>query len=236
MPGDPELWTRGHAEAASHGLGAALTLLHGVLGPGTLAGGISGHAVAPLEVARTAHRVWTGERYVDLPSHRRQEAGPVVLDGSGLTTLRWEPRQPDERPGTPAARDWERGWGTALAWVRLGHSRRLFGLATAHLGQRTSAGSPLLRRQLVQGSVADAVVEHLEIESALTAAGSAALTGAGLGHWHDRLTAVDRLLLRLLGAGGYTAAGPGRAAYASELLSDVYVRPRDGHAAVGGEL
>jgi hypothetical protein len=40
---------------------------------------------------------------------------------------------------------------------------------------------------------------------------------------HDRLTDVDRLLLRLLGASGFLADGPGRRAAVAELLSDTYV-------------
>ncbi|MEU1405094.1 hypothetical protein ABZ471_22515 [Streptomyces sp. NPDC005728] len=233
---DPELRKRGHDEAASNGLVVALTLLHGVLGPDTVAGGVRGHVIAPVAVARTARRVWTGERYADLTPSRSSEAGPVLLDGSGLTTLRWEPPQSAGRPHAAGPRDWDGWWGTALAWVRLGHSRQLFGLAAAHLGQRTFSGSPLLQQQMVKGTVADATVEHLEIESALVAVGSDALSGTGLRHWHDRLTEVDRMLLRLLGARGYAAAGPARAAYASELLCDVYVRPHGGYAAVGGEL
>ncbi|MFJ8004001.1 hypothetical protein [Streptomyces fagopyri] len=232
---DPKLHQRVHAEAASVGLVVALTLLHHALGPDTVAGGVHGHVIAPVEVARTARRVWTGERYANLAPSRSPGTAPVLLEGSGLTTLRWEPPPWARYPEAAEPPDGVGWWGTALAWLRLGHSRQLFSLATAHLGQRTFSGSPLLRQQMIKGTVADAAVEHLELESALAAAGSDPLPDAGLYHWHDRLTAVDGALLRLLGAYGYAATGPGRAAYASELLCDVYVRPRDSHTPGGDE-
>ena len=46
--------------------------------------------------------------------------------------------------------------------------------------------------------------------------------GTHLSELHAGITRVDRALLRLLGAAGFTSAGPAGAAYLSELLADAY--------------
>ncbi|MFD8550821.1 hypothetical protein ACFV08_04310 [Streptomyces fradiae] len=200
----------GHAAARSRGLVPALLLLHTGLGEGIAVRGARGWVVAPTRVTR---RLWSGEGYVGLPAQDAVEATPAVLDGLGLTVLHCR------RPGPVAAGPAYGAWLAALAWTRLGHSRHLLDLAVAHLGRRTFDGAPLLHRQLVQGTLADAVVAHLEAESALDGAAS---HRAALAEAHTRITAVDRELVRLFGAAGFTADGPGRSAHASELLADVY--------------
>jgi hypothetical protein len=46
-----------------------------------------------------------------------------------------------------------------------------------------------------------------------------------LNHLHSQLTSADRALVKLLGASGYLAGGPGQAAHVSELLAEAYCRP-----------
>jgi hypothetical protein len=78
----------------------------------------------------------------------------------------------------------------------------------------------LLDQQLVRGDLADAATAHEELAVLLEGAPP---DPADLPWLHRRLTRVDRLLLRLLGAGGFLAGGPGQRAAASELVSDAYV-------------
>ena len=49
------------------------------------------------------------------------------------------------------------------------------------------------------------------------------------GYVHARLTQADRTTLRLLGASGFLADGPGQVAYLSELLADAYLDAAEGH-------
>ncbi|MEV5981353.1 hypothetical protein [Streptomyces sp. NPDC052114] len=129
------------------------------------------------------------------------------LKGHGLSIV---------RPGADTA--WTERTD-AVVWLRLGLSRALLDACLAHLEQRTVQGAPLLHQQLVGGALADAVTEQTEAESVLLVPGQ---EPAVLGDLHRQITAVDRKLLRLLGAFGFTVDGPGRTALLSELIADVY--------------
>ncbi|WP_237773164.1 hypothetical protein [Streptomyces luteocolor] len=132
---------------------------------------------------------------------------PEPLRGDGLSLV---------RPGADTA------WAErtdAVVWLRLGLSRALLDACLTHLEQRTVQDAPLLRQQLVGGALADAATEQTEAESVLLVPGQ---EPAMLSDLHRRITAVDRRLLRLLGAFGFTAEGPGRTALLSELIADVY--------------
>ncbi|MEU6477899.1 hypothetical protein ABZ858_13570 [Streptomyces sp. NPDC047017] len=145
-----------------------------------------------------------------VPSQRlpgADDALPEPLRGCGLAIVR-DPAAPD--PAEPA---------DALVWLRLGLSRALLDACLTYLEQRTVHDAPLLHQQLVRGALADAVIEQTEVESVLMAPVHGP---AALGDLHRQITAVDRGLLRLLGAFGFTAEGPGRTALLSELIADVY--------------
>lgn len=133
------------------------------------------------------------------------------------------------RVGSPARPD--RGWATALAGLRLGLSYALLDQALAYLGARRVAGGPLLGQQLVKGDVADVVLAQLEIQAALDVVGPDLLSWPAAVDLHRQITGSDRRLLRLFGASGYLADGPGTTAYTSELLADVYIGPDPGAAA-----
>ncbi|TLQ47867.1 hypothetical protein [Streptomyces marianii] len=132
---------------------------------------------------------------------------PEPLRGCGLVIVR-DPSAP--QPAWPA---------DTLVRLRLGLSRALLDACLTYLGQRTVHGAPLLHQQLIGGALADAVTEQTEIESVLMAPSNGP---DALGDLHRQISTVDRGLLRLLGAFGFTAEGPGRTALLSELIADVY--------------
>ncbi|MFF1402162.1 hypothetical protein [Streptomyces sp. NPDC058294] len=125
-------------------------------------------------------------------------------------------------------------WGWAVAWLRLGMSERLRDACLAHLASRHTEGASLLMQQMVKGTLADVLLEHLEIEGVLDdlTAGRTGPLGPlrptddrHLAALQEQITRADRTLLRLLGAHGFTADGPGAGAHASELLADAYGPP-----------
>ncbi|MFI9360454.1 hypothetical protein ACIG5E_05265 [Kitasatospora sp. NPDC053057] len=224
-----EHWREARASARSDGLVPALTLLSRALSPGAPPCGPRGHAVVPRELL---------DEYGDLAEtvdSTRNTGGPSDAM-PGLAVLRptaTERTSPGPDPHT---------WGTGLAWLRLGHSERLREACVAYLAARKVEGTSLLLQQLVKGALADALIEQLEIGSVLDELAEEApdtegaegaeepdllspsrpLDARALARLQAQITEVDRALLRLLGAYGFTSEGPGRAAYASELLADVY--------------
>jgi hypothetical protein len=93
--------------------------------------------------------------------------------------------------------------------------------AVEHLTERTSEGTALLHRQLVQGAVADV---------ALALSDSAGLldlpkTRHRLWRVHLGLVAASRNLLKLFGGASFLADGPGSVLYLAELLGNVYLHP-----------
>ncbi|SCG76324.1 Acyl-CoA dehydrogenase, C-terminal domain [Micromonospora coxensis] len=107
----------------------------------------------------------------------------------------------------------------ATAWLRLGLSERLLDDCLGYLHGRTTGGEPLIGQQLVRGELAEIRMDHLEVAAVLD---DAPPSDAQLLDAHRRITGADRSLLRLLGASGFVADGPGRIAYVSELLADAY--------------
>lgn len=195
-----------HDTARREGPSAALSALYEAIGCDTPLRGPNGHALVPGWVRHDAADV------VTLPGMH----GLVVLRGSGAAA------DVADAPVGPAA------WGEALTWLRLGLSVRLSDEALAYLGSRTTAGSPLLGEQLVKGALADAVAFHLEVRSVLDAHVPGGVPLAVSADLNALVTEADRMLLPLLGASGFTAAGPGRVAYASELIVDMYFATAQG--------
>jgi len=109
--------------------------------------------------------------------------------------------------------------GRRLAAARLGLARRLLDAAVDHLSGRTGGGEPLIRKQLVMGTIADAVTEiELLRQYVLTLHGGAALADA-----HARLDAVGWEIARLFGASGYIADNETRALYVSALVANTWI-------------
>ncbi|WP_410590240.1 DUF2786 domain-containing protein [Amycolatopsis sp. lyj-23] len=188
-------WLRCHDTARAEGLAPALAVLHAALPAGASASGAGGVAVRPAGPADGDVLV---VRTAQLPG------GPVVLVRTG---------RPAGHPDPVLA--------TGAVWLRLGLSGALLDSGLAYLGGRRSGDTTLLRRQMVQGAVAEALTGQLEVRAFLTAH-EAGPPPAALAYLHRRLTETDRVLLRLLGAAGFTRGGAGEVADVSELLAGAY--------------
>ncbi|WP_344551174.1 hypothetical protein [Kitasatospora saccharophila] len=115
----------------------------------------------------------------------------------------------------------------ALLRLRLGLLQGLRDDCVAHLAERASGESTVLLQQLVKGQLAEALGHQLELAALLDATAPRELTGPVLRDLHSQVTAVGRVLLRLLGAHGFLADGPGATAHVSELLADVYLHAEE---------
>jgi hypothetical protein len=113
------------------------------------------------------------------------------------------------RPG-PESSDPE--LAARLAAARIGVSRRVLGGAIRRLEERTSGTVPLLRHQLVIGSVAD-IVTSIELARAMLGTPYAA---------HDMITELDWEITMLYGGAGYITDQPTRALYVSALVANVW--------------
>ncbi|MCS7484528.1 hypothetical protein ACFFQW_12265 [Umezawaea endophytica] len=91
--------------------------------------------------------------------------------------------------------------------------------ALEHLNSRTSVGTTLLDRQLVQASLADVAIEIRESE-ALRPHDAATRWRA-----HQGLVRAGRLLLTLLGASSFLVSGPGGDLHLAEVTGNVYLHP-----------
>ena len=206
--------------AREHGPVRALAALYDGTGVDVLHCGPGGHALAPLAVAHDATRLCLAGTVVDRDTAAETVLTPSALDGLDLIAIR-------ARATLGGPPRMCRRWALALAWLRLGLAQSLLSTCLGYLRARTVAGTPLVNQQLVKGTLADAVVEHSIVETVLAGADPDGLSGRALTDLHHQLTAADRMLLRLLGASGFVAAGPATVSYVSELFADVYVRGTD---------
>jgi hypothetical protein len=203
-------WQRLHDAAQLDDPYQALVTLHRSTGGEVLRCGPSGHSIAPEGITQRATRVRVGGSEVDRVTRAEEVCTPARLRRFGLVALR--------HAGVCASEP-DTEWTTGLAWLRAGLSERLLSACMTSLDSRWFGGSKLLNQQLVKGALADVAAELAEIRTLL--AGSAPdRTAVAL--VHRQLTGVDRMQLRLLGANGFAADGPGRWTYVSELLGDVY--------------
>jgi hypothetical protein len=177
-------------------------------GSGTVPFGPGGHAVVPAPLAESAEEAWFGGRVTVRDRTGESRVDAPLLAGEGLVGLRVA--------GPVPAGDWT-AWSADLARFRLAQSAALLGDCVRYLSDRLVGADRLLDQQLVRADLADAGTDLAELRALLTGPVAADLTGI-----HRRLTAVDRTLLRLLGASGFLADGPGRRAAVAELLADVY--------------
>jgi hypothetical protein len=216
-PGADE-WARCHRTARQDGLAAALTALRSAVLPGLLPCGPGGHAVVPQEIAAGSAKVWLDGVVVDRNVGAESTVDTVELPGGAVVLLRHE-----VLPGAAGGdRD---AWALGLVWLRLGLSEELRETAMRYLNGRRTGSSTLLQQQMVKSTVADGLIEHLEVRAVLTGAAPGDLPESSLNHLHEQVTRADRALVRLLGASGYLTGGPGQVAHLSELLAEAYVRP-----------
>lgn len=199
--------------ARTAGLVPALAMLCGEVLPGMLPCGPAGHAVVPAEIAAFVDQVWRdGAVSVRVDG---TETTLSTLAGGALTVVRHQPAAPIETIGNGTA------WELGLVWLRLGLSEGLLDTCTRYLGDRGVGDATLLQQQLVKGAIADVLIEHLEVRAVLTGTEP---TAATLTHLQEQITLADRTLLRLLGASGFLAGGPGEVAHLSEILAEAYNR------------
>ncbi|MFJ6674938.1 hypothetical protein ACIQMJ_27880 [Actinosynnema sp. NPDC091369] len=237
-----EALSRCHLAARDEGLAPALTVLGSLVVPGLLPAGPGGHAVVPQEVAASADRVWldgvvvarsaldeSTVDAVDLPGGavvllrglgtRTGEVGPDMY-GNGVLVPRL--READAETDHDAS-DQRSAWALGLVWLRLGLSEALRETCMRYLNGRRTGSTTLLQQQMVKETVADGLIEHLEVRAVLTGVDAGHLPAVILSHLHARITAADRWLVNLLGASGYLVGGPGQVAHLSELLAEAYV-------------
>jgi hypothetical protein len=117
--------------------------------------------------------------------------------------------------------------GVRLAAVRLGVTRRLLERTVAHLADRFIGGERAIRKQLIQGTLAEAEVTTAVLRQILLADPPLPEAVADV---HERLTALDWELAKLLGASGYVGTGPACEAYVSRLTAHCWI-PRPGGVA-----
>lgn len=211
-------WALCRRLAKQDGLLAGLRVVQQTAGHGVLPVGPRGHVVVTGTLAATATRLSRGGVRSDRGQDRETVLGSWPLadptDGSGdtLVALRIGERA---RPDDPPAGAADHGWATGLAWLRFGLAERLLGQCLDYLATRTTGDRRLLDLQLVRGDLGDSKLALLEIEGTLT--------GCPPVHVHRELTKVDRMTLRLMGASGFLADGPGLHASLSELIAGAYL-------------
>lgn len=105
-----------------------------------------------------------------------------------------------------------------LGAVRIGATLRLMERVAAHLARRLVGGEPVLAKQLVQGTLADALVTTETARCGLATGNRAAIVDV-----HDRLTQTDWQLARMLGASGYVGRNPACGAHVSRLVANCWV-------------
>ncbi|WP_329521030.1 hypothetical protein [Spirillospora sp. NBC_01491] len=216
-----DTWARLRGTARGAGVVPALTELRAAVCAGALPCGPGGHALVPTAVADGCDVAWANGRVVPRAADREDVLTEITVSGGALVALRNRGEALPDAPEAPV-----RAWTLGLAWVRLGLSDRLMDACMVYLGGRTVGGGTLLNQQMVKGALAEVAIEHLEIETMLGGAAPGDLDDAAVAHLHAQITRADQMLLRLLGASGFLADGPGQIARVSELLADVYV----GHA------
>ncbi|NUT50292.1 MAG: hypothetical protein HOV94_23745 [Saccharothrix sp.] len=246
--------SRCHLTAREEGLAPALTVLSTLVTPGLLPCGPGGHAIVPQEVAASADRLWLDGEVVDRSAVGESTVDTIDLPGGSVVLLRVaETRSGEERPEmygnsvpvprlreadpetSPGTSDQRSAWALGLVWLRLGLSEALRETCMRYLNGRRTGSTTLLQQQMVKSTVADGLIEHLEVRAVLTGVDAGVLPGVILAHLHARITAADRWLVNLLGASGYLVGGPGQVAHVSELLAEAYAHPAAAAEPAGAE-
>jgi hypothetical protein len=169
-------------------------------------------------------------RIAALPADRVPPGADLVrsrlAERAGIAFVRSDAAVPGPGP-LPAAPE-RAELAARLGAARFGITRRLAERAAAYLSARESGGEPLIRRQLVQGDLADL---HVGVEVLRDHLRAARGRPAALAYAHERLTALDWEAVKLLGASGYVAEGEGGAdlAHVSRLIANCWI-PKDARA------
>ncbi|WP_330240993.1 hypothetical protein [Streptomyces sp. NBC_00525] len=207
-PGGLPPWCRAAAAARNHGLPTALEDLRAEVCPDRVPHGPAGHVALPTRMLESEEGAARSTTVLSTPD------GAIRFGRLASAT-------------SGAAEATGGAWDLGLVWVRLGQSCRLLDACLEYLRGRTVGGAALLMQQMVKGGLADAKADQLTVETLISGAEPGELSEATLAYAHDTLTGCDRALLRLLGAFGYRADGPGACAHASALVADAYVRRPD---------
>lgn len=165
-------------------------------------------------------------RVAALPSGRLPAGAAVVphrlAESEGITFVTWPQRPATDEPRQLTAR--VTVFAALLGAVRVGVSRRLLDDAVTHLSGRAGGGEPLIRKQLVLGTVADVITALDAVRQLLLVAHH---VPAAVADAHDRITALDWDTAKLFGASGFLADGPVRAAYVGRLAADCWTDRED---------
>jgi len=155
-------------------------------------------------------------RYAAVPAGYAPAGLPVcghsIADLEGIAFVQCAAVRP---PGPAALAEFAR----LLAAVRLGLLRRLLDMAVAHLSERTSGDEPLIRKQLITGTIAD-VMAGIEL-ARVTA--DCHLDHDARADLHSRLDDLGWEVTKLFGAAGYITDHPVRALYVSALVASAWI-------------
>lgn len=205
------------------GFVAALDGCHEQAVPGGIFLGHRGIALGSRQRVRSTSRFDDGRRVYRLTEVTVREFPPQPGEAPGVARIAVTPRQPG--CGAPTVLSDARCFPLGLLHAHLRTLLRLLDHTVAHLGGRTSAGSSLLSKQLVQGIVADTAIELGETATVLDGTQPESVHAWAV---HQRLVSTGRRLLRLLGASGFLSDGPGAELYLAELAGNVYLHPEMG--------
>jgi hypothetical protein len=173
--------------------------------------------------------------------HDRAEPGAAVVSPSGwviASAVRVADGTPvpggwaelcAARRDTPSAEHRRAVFADGLLRLQRQTLHQLLDTAVQRLDQRTSEGANLLNRQLVRGAVADVALALSEVDDLGDRPGDARR------RWlrHRDLVTAGRTLIKLYGASGFAADGPGRLVYLLELLGNTYLHPGEEGAGDG---
>ncbi|MEZ7003789.1 hypothetical protein [Streptomyces sp. AD55] len=188
--------------ARTLGPAPALRELLGPAAPKTLPYAPHGFAVLPLE-------------HLEHPEHPVEALRAYPLPGGPVTLV----RVPEPGPGDRCAPPFD---ATALLWLRLGLAEGLRRSCVEHLKGRPSGDSTVLLQPLVKAQLAKATAQQMELAAWLGRIAADGTRPSRLRPQHDQVTGNGRALLRLFGAFGFLAEGPGGVAHVSELLAEVH--------------
>lgn len=226
----------GHAGGLADGLALALDGADACAAPGAVAA--LPLSAVPAGAVLIPHGVAAGEGIAFVRAGRREGvrvgglagaadlAGVAGAEAAGGLTVPSENRTTptDADSDTHATSDAHAPAHAAVALrlgaVRIGVTRWLMEQAAAHLADRVVGGEPTLSKQLVQAALADALVTT---EAARRCLLVSAARPAVVADVHDRLTAADWELAKLLGASGYVGRNPATRAYVSRLTANCWV-------------
>ncbi len=215
---------RYRALARAEGVAAALRALCHDCCADALPVGPAGHVVVPADLHADAGFRWRPAGPVARDRVTERVLCTVPVAGDELVALHCGQPEPVPPPG----------FLLGLGYLRLGLSEALLDAAVSYLSGRQAGDTALLLQQMVKGALADAVTEQLEtrlLADELADAGTDADDAragaepdpARLAYLHRQVSDADRIILRLLGAYGFTSASPGQWGYASELLASAWI-------------